>query len=118
MESYEVSDVTVERDKQVTVTFSDGHECRWVLQELRKGCPCATCRSFTERGQEAWPRGADPAKLRIVDASLVGNWGLGITWNDGHSTGIFAWEILRRWCDARDAALAELAHDPLDHPDP
>jgi DUF971 family protein len=37
--------------------------------------------------------------LRIEDAELVGGWGITVTWNDGHSTGIFAWSILRYWAD-------------------
>ena len=35
--------------------------------------------------------------LRIDDANLHGAWGLAITWNDGHATGIFPFEALRRW---------------------
>ena len=35
-----------------------------------------------------WPTSSRP--LRVVDAELVGAWGLGITWNDGHSTGIYS----------------------------
>ena len=34
------------------------------------------------------------------------SWGLTITWNDHHSTGIFAWGLLRSWADT-DAAGAE-----------
>jgi len=30
-------------------------------------------------------------------AELVGAWGLSVTWNDGHSTGIYPFESLRRW---------------------
>jgi DUF971 family protein len=32
--------------------------------------------------------------LRIVDAELVGAWAIGFTWNDGHRTGIYSWELL------------------------
>ena len=35
--------------------------------------------------------------LRIDGANLHGAWGLAITWNDGHTTGIFPFESLRRW---------------------
>jgi DUF971 family protein len=38
--------------------------------------------------------------LAIADAQLVGAWGLGLTWSDGHSTGIYPFESLRHWCDA------------------
>ena len=40
--------------------------------------------------------------LRITDAREVGNWGLNFTWSDGHSTGIYTWEVLRAWDDERD----------------
>jgi DUF971 family protein len=36
----------------------------------------------------------------VADAALVGAWGLGITWDDGHSTGIYPFESLRKWCEA------------------
>ena len=39
---------------------------------------------------------AAPA-LRIETAKEVGNWGLNLHWNDGHTTGIYTWEILRAW---------------------
>jgi DUF971 family protein len=29
---------------------------------------------------------------------------LSIDWSDGHSTGIYSWEVLRRWWDAGMAA--------------
>lgn len=93
----EVRDVTVERDRAVTITFGDGVSHTYGLVELRVNCPCATCRNHREHGEAAWPRPSSPQPLLITDASFVGAWGLGITWNDGHSTGIFPWESLRRW---------------------
>ena len=33
-----------------------------------------------------------------LDAEFTGNYGLQLKWNDGHQTGIFSWELLRRWC--------------------
>ena len=43
------------------------------------------------------PRPRSLLKLTAVDAELIGGWGMSITWSDGHSTGIFAWSILRAW---------------------
>nr|MBA2327462.1 DUF971 domain-containing protein [Actinomycetota bacterium] len=34
---------------------------------------------------------------RIEDAELIGAWGITLRWNDGHSTGIFSWDLLRHW---------------------
>ena len=94
---FQPSDTHVERAEGVTITFLDGYIARFDLVTLRQGCPCATCRTLRERGEVVWPRPGSPAPLRIDDARLHGAWGLNITWNDGHATGIFPFEWLRRW---------------------
>jgi prepilin-type processing-associated H-X9-DG protein len=94
---YEPKNIDVVRDQGVTLTFLDGHVARFDLMTLRQGCPCATCRGLRDQGQEAWPRPGSPTPLRIEQAELHGAWGLSITWNDGHATGIFPFESLRRW---------------------
>ena len=45
----------------------------------------------------AWPGAGAPPVLRIESVQEVGNWGLNFAWNDGHTTGIYTWEILRAW---------------------
>jgi DUF971 family protein len=90
-------DVAVEREVGVTVTWADGTVSRFGLEELRVNCPCAACRAAREAGRPAWSPGAGRPPLRIADAELVGAWGLGLTWDDGHSTGIYPWTILRVW---------------------
>jgi DUF971 family protein len=93
----QVTDVEVDRERAVTITFDDGTVTTFGLEELRRSCPCATCRSWRERGEVAWPRPGAPVPPTIVDAELVGAWGISFRWNDGHSTGIYSWEILRSW---------------------
>ena len=83
----------------MTVTWDDGHVRRFGLEELRVNCLCAQCRGLREQGQPAWPGAGAPAVLRIESAQEVGNWGLNLHWNDGHTTGIYTWEILRTWDD-------------------
>ncbi|HSL59912.1 MAG TPA: DUF971 domain-containing protein [Acidimicrobiales bacterium] len=100
MGSLDVRDITVKRDESVTVEFGDGRRCSFGLEELRQVCPCAGCRGARDRGQVPWPTPSSPQPLTISTAELVGAWGLSITWNDGHSTGIYPWESLRRWCEA------------------
>ena len=97
----DVAAITVDKDSHVEVTFADDRTCRFELVELRVACPCASCRSIRDRGRASWPPpGRDPdVELGITDAHLVGAWGLGITWSDGHSTGIYPFESLRRWCE-------------------
>jgi DUF971 family protein len=96
----DIATITVDRDSHIEVTFDDGKVCRFDLEELRRACPCAACRTARDRGEEAWrTRGQSPG-LAIADAHLVGGYGLGVTWSDGHSTGIYPFVSLRRWCEA------------------
>ncbi|MFP3902063.1 MAG: DUF971 domain-containing protein [Acidimicrobiia bacterium] len=96
-ERYEPRTIDVERSESVTVTFFDGTVATFGLEPLRRACPCATCRGLRDRGEAAWPRPGSPTPLRIEDAQLHGAWGLAITWNDGHATGIYPFEQLRLW---------------------
>ncbi|HLM64922.1 MAG TPA: DUF971 domain-containing protein [Acidimicrobiales bacterium] len=96
-ERFEPKAIDVRRDEGVTITFLDGEVAAFDLVTLRKGCPCATCRGLRDRGEQAWPRPGSPAELRIDHADFHGAWGLVFEWNDGHGTGIYPFESLRRW---------------------
>jgi hypothetical protein len=51
------------------------------------------------QGAVAWPKPTSPQPLRAEGAELVGAWGISLRWNDGHSTGIYAWDVLRAWSE-------------------
>lgn len=95
-----VTNVEVDREIEVRLTFDDGSTCVFPLVDLRVACPCATCRGQRDAGQAPWPRAGTPERLAIVDAELVGAWGISFTWNDGHNTGIYPWASMRKWCEA------------------
>ena len=90
--------IDVDRAAGITIVWEDGHRSRFELEALRTGCMCATCRGLRDQGHVIWPKPSDPLPLAITDAQLTGGWGLSVSWNDGHSTGIYAFERLRAWC--------------------
>ena len=94
----EVDEIEVDRDSHVFLRFADGYEATFAVGPLRLACPCAECRSRRDLGQPVVAPLA-LANAAIADARLVGAWGLGVTWNDGHATGIYAWEVLRAWAE-------------------
>jgi DUF971 family protein len=96
-ERHQAESIDVSRDAEVSVTYADGYVAQFDLETLRQGCPCATCRDLRERGEESWPRPNSPVPLRVERAELHGAWGLNISWNDRHATGIYPFELLRRW---------------------
>jgi len=102
----EVTDVSIDRQQSLTVVYDDGVTASFSLGELRRACPCAGCQGAREQGRDPYraPLGAGSGAgggPTIVDASLVGAWGLAIRWDDGHDTGIYAWDTLRHWYEDR-----------------
>jgi DUF971 family protein len=89
--------VELDRAQGLTLAWDDGTELTFGLEELRVNCPCAECRGLREQDRPVWPKPASPIPLRAVTAELVGGWGVTITWNDGHATGIYTWSLLRAW---------------------
>ncbi|MBK5222639.1 MAG: DUF971 domain-containing protein [Acidimicrobiia bacterium] len=99
MQRTQVNDVTIERERCVVVEFADGHTCTFDLEEMRRACPCAGCRGDRDKGMAPWPTARSPQPLGVDGAEFVGNWGISIAWNDGHSAGIYPWSALRDWCE-------------------
>ena len=89
--------VDLDRRRSLTLRWPDGRVTTFDLETLRVNCPCAECRGLRDKGDPAWPRPGAPQPLEATGAELVGNWGLNITWNDGHTTGIYAWDVLAVW---------------------
>jgi DUF971 family protein len=93
----DVVDITIDRQRSVTLSFDDGAVLEFPLTALRQACPCATCRGQRDQGREPWTPRPGHEQPTVLDASLVGAWGLSFQWDDGHDTGIYSWDGLRRW---------------------
>nr|HEX4315696.1 DUF971 domain-containing protein [Kofleriaceae bacterium] len=73
----------------------DGDEDVWGARELRIRCACANCQSEAT-GERILDPASVPDDLIVSDMHLVGNYGIGVHFSDGHSTGIFRFRELRR----------------------
>lgn len=96
MTSSQVTDIELDREVELRIEYDDGVEAIFPLLPLRRACPCAGCRGRRDQDLDAYAGDS----VSAIDAKLHGNWGIAIEWSDGHSTGIYAWEHLRRWWDA------------------
>lgn len=91
----------LKRKLQLELRWSDGRSGVIPLDRLRRECPCAGCRQVrTERAGNPLAvitTDVDVAAMTTVEhAELAGNYALKITWKDGHSTGIYDFDLLRR----------------------
>jgi DUF971 family protein len=92
----------------MVIDWRDGHQSHWSFPWLRLACPCATCHEEREAdGREPGvpkPKATNnllplyQAPARPDSVHQVGKYAISFHWNDGHSSGIFSWDYLRRHC--------------------
>ena len=93
-------------DSAIEISWSDGTTTRWTAIELRKVCPCATCRD-ERREKEKEEQGSSPTTMtlpvitaaearpmQIESMRPVGSYAYAIGFTDGHSSGIFTFPML------------------------
>jgi len=85
-------DIKVDNDqKKVIVLWADGHESHLPITRLRGYCPCAVC-----QGHQAQVVYQENKTHGILKANLVGRYAINFKFADGHETGIFRFEHLRK----------------------
>ena len=85
---------------ELAIAWADGHESYIPLEQLRRECPCAKCVSIRKHHGEGGPLRVvrSTPDLGIVDLEPVGAYAVRVIWTDGHKTGIYPFERLRRSC--------------------
>jgi ATP-binding protein involved in chromosome partitioning len=81
--------------REVRFVWDDGVEDVWRTRDLRIKCSCALCQSEAT-GERLLDPASVPEDLTVSDMSLMGNYGVGVHFSDGHTTGIFRFRELRR----------------------
>jgi len=93
------------------IKWSHDFCCFLPSRTLRLKCPCATCKESRGEGSHEKPiqKRAKGSALRIVESTAaeqlalkkiwaVGNYAIGIEWEDHHNTGIYTFDFLYRLC--------------------
>lgn len=106
--------VLITEGKGLEIDWTDGHKSSWNFAWLRNACPCATCiDERKQQGRKAGQPKAKPAELlpmyappsKPKSANAVGRYALQFNWLDGHSSGIYSWEYLRRNCQCGECTF-------------
>jgi DUF971 family protein len=91
---------------ELAVRWDDGSESFLPLETLRRFCPCANCLGERDALGNVYrppPRPYVAASFELRRLAPVGGYAVRPEWADGHATGIYSWEYLRRVADAGDA---------------
>ncbi len=95
-------------ESSLDIVWSDGSKTEIPSIKLRSHCPCASCREKRGEGEHSRPirKQVKSSLLRVIEHTAeeshliksidaVGNYAISITWGDGHSTGIYPFELLK-----------------------
>jgi len=80
---------------KVELKWDDSSESYVSLEKLRKFCPCATCAAEREKQSSSFIPLLHSAQTRIKRINKIGNYAIGIIWEDGHNTGIYEFHFLK-----------------------
>ena len=84
---------------ELAVKWPGGGESFIALERLRRHCPCASCQGETDimgnlyKGPE---QKLTPAAFQLVRMIGVGGYAIQPVWADGHATGIYSFDYLKR----------------------
>ena len=99
--------IAISRSKGIKIDWKDQHHSEYSLGYLRDECPCASCTgahgTTPQKTNYSAPAPGGPFKmftptLRMINVEQVGAYAIRIEWSDGHNTGIYSFDHLRRIC--------------------
>ena len=99
------SEIRLSTDKKtLNVTFEGGNSVALSAELLRVESPSAEVQGHGV-GQKTTPLGKQD--VRITGIEPVGNYAVRLIFDDGHSTGIFSWDILQDYGQRQDSLIAD-----------
>ena len=90
---------------ELAIKWENGTESFVKLEALRRHCPCAGCKGEVDVMGNLYKnpdKPLSPAAFQLRKFSLVGGYGIQPTWGDGHVTGIFSFDYLKRVADGEN----------------
>ena len=85
--------VAKDQGRTLEVAFDDGKTVRLTAERLRVESPSAEVQGHGP-GQKRTVTGKQA--VRIVGMEPIGNYAVKLVFDDGHSTGLYTWDYLRR----------------------
>ena len=82
---------------ELEIAWSDEHLSRYPVVMLRRACRCAACIDEWT-GEQILKEDQVPEDVKPLRLEPVGRYAIHIAWSDGHSTGIYTFDHLRRLC--------------------
>jgi len=84
---------------ELAIKWDNGSENFITLENLRRACPCAGCmgeRDIMGQLHKGPEKTLSPRSFQLARLEMVGGYGVQPVWGDGHGSGIFSFDYLRR----------------------
>ena len=85
--------------EELAIKWEDGSESFVRLEKLRRHCPCAGCKGEVDILGNLY-KGPDkpllPPAFQLMRIANVGAYAVQPIWGDGHATGIYSFDYLRK----------------------
>jgi DUF971 family protein len=88
--------------EELAVKWDDGTESFIRLETLRRHCPCAGCRGEVDIMGNLYKnpdQALSPRAFVLRRVAPVGGYAVQPVWDDGHDSGLYTFEYLRRIAD-------------------
>lgn len=95
---------------ELAIKWAEGSESYISLEKLRRYCPCAGCKGEVDIMGNLY-KGPDKPLLapafQLVRIANVGGYAIQPVWADGHSTGLYSFDYLKRLADLPASDVAQ-----------
>jgi DUF971 family protein len=91
---------------ELAIKWNDGGESFILLEKLRRSCPCAGCKGETDILGNVYKNPGtkfQSTAFEMVRFEFVGGYAIQPAWRDGHATGIFSFDHLRRIAEEKSS---------------
>lgn len=89
---------------ELAIKWDDGREDFIALEALRRACPCAGCKGEADILGNVYKNPSKPYAanaFQLVRLNRIGGYAVSPVWADGHDSGIYSFEYLRRLASAK-----------------
>ena len=97
--------------EELAIKWDDGTESFVRLETLRRWCPCAGCKGEGDIMGHVYRnpnRALSPQAFQLRRIANVGGYAVQPIWGDGHASGLYSFEYLRKVAEAEGKGSNEV----------
>lgn len=94
-ENLQIYDIAQIDDRTLQIHWNTGKTQNIDVVTLRRQCPCAACIDEWTR-KPLLNKDSVPDSVRPEEITSIGRYAIGVKFDDGHSTGIYTYDLLSK----------------------